>query len=521
MRSACLSIACVGFLAAIAYLGAEPRAEEVKVRLRLTDAETGQGVGGIVRIFTAGSDQPLPLAGLLDRLRGIEKSETVAGWRVVPANGAEITLPRAKVRLEAFSGLETALAHQEMDLKAKVPEEVTVKLPFLFRPEKLGLVAGNTHLHLRGRTLEQATDYLKQVPAADGLKVLFISYLERNKDDASYITNRYSLGAPKELSGSGVLISNGEEHRHNFGAFGQGYGHVMLLNVKNLVKPVSLGPGITGGGFDDVALEPGIADARRQGGTILWCHNTNGHEGIVRALAGQLDAFNVFDGSRAGTYADKYYRYLNIGLRLPLSTGTDWFMYDFSRVYAKRSGPPSVAGWLAAVKAGRTVVTNGPLLTLAVDDRGPGDVLAIDKPRTVRVEVTGIGRHQFGELELVRNGTVIHKQPAVEKNGVFQARLTREVRIEEPAWFAARISTTARNELGQPLFAHTSPVYVDFAGKRSLDVEAARSLQRYLEESKADIRARGKFGDARAAEKIEAIYDQAIKDLVGRVNQRK
>jgi hypothetical protein len=38
----------------------------------------------------------------------------------------------------------------------------------------------------------------------------------------------------------------------------------------------------------------------------------------LNALTGRLDALNVFDGSRRGSFEDNYYRYLNIGLRLPI-----------------------------------------------------------------------------------------------------------------------------------------------------------------------------------------------------------
>ena len=38
--------------------------------------------------------------------------------------------------------------------------------------------------------------------------------------------------------------------------------------------------------------------------------------------------------TETGSYEENYYRYLNVGLRLPISTGTDWFLYDFARVYA-------------------------------------------------------------------------------------------------------------------------------------------------------------------------------------------
>jgi hypothetical protein len=386
-------------------------------------------------------------------------------------------------------GLETALARRELDL-AGGAREAAIPLRFLYRPEKLGLAAGNTHLHLRGARLEEADEYLRQIPPADGLKILFLSYLERHKEDAAYISNRYPVGDLKQFDATGVWVSNGQEHRHNFEAFGQGYGHVMLLGIERLVQPVSIGPGITGGGFDEPALTPGILEARKQGGTIVWCHNTNGHEAVPNALAGRLDALNVFDGSRSGRYEDRYYRYLNVGLRLPISTGTDWFMYDFSRVYARLPGPLSPRSWLEAVKAGRAVATNGPLLTLTVAGQQPGDVLSLERGKTVRVEARAIGRHDFGRLELIHNGTVSHAADCQVAGGGYAASLSRPVTVDAPAWFAVRISTANRNELDQVLFAHSSPVYVDVAGRRVFDVESARSLLRYLEEGEADIRAR-------------------------------
>lgn len=519
MRSPLVALVCC-LLGLCAFLGAGADADTAQVRLRLVDAETGKDLAGIVRVFRKGEEQPLPVQGLFDRLRGMDKVAGVAGWHVVPAGGAAATLPRAALRLEALSGLETTLATQELDLGKKVPEEVVVKLAYAFRPEKHGLVAGNTHLHLKGLTADDATAYLKQIPAADGLRVLFISYLERAKDDATYITNRYPAGPVKEFDGSGVLVSNGEEYRHNFTPFGQGYGHVMFLNIKEHIKPASLGPGITAAGVDDTPLAPGVATARQQGGTIVWCHNTSGHEAIPRLLAGDLHALNVFDGSRGGTFEDKYYRFLNIGVRLPISTGTDWFMYDFARVYAKAPSPLTHAGWLEALRGGRNSISNGPLLTLTVDGQEPGAVIVLDKPRSVRIEAGGVGRHAFGDVQLLRNGVVLKKQAAEMQDGVAMARLTHELRIEEPVWFAVRVESAATNELGQKLFAHTSPVYVDLGGRGVFDPEAARGLQRYLEEARADIRAKGKFSAAAAAEKIDALYDAAAAELAKRGNRK-
>src|SRR5207244_682239 len=95
---------------------------------------------------------------------------------------------------------------------------------------------------------------------------------------------------------SGVAIGNGEEHRHNFAAQGQGYGHVMLLDIKELVQPVSIGPGIAKLGTDGLPIQRGIDQARRDGATAIWCHNNWGMESIPISVTGRLDAQNIFDG---------------------------------------------------------------------------------------------------------------------------------------------------------------------------------------------------------------------------------
>jgi hypothetical protein len=513
-------VASIAVLGLALVLQAEPEKGSATIKVRLLDERSGKGVAGMIRLFRRDEEKPLSLTGLPYRLRGLERSASVTGWYVVPVAGAKTTLPRAGLRLEAFSGLETPLVRQEIDLSKKGADEVTVKLPFLIRPEERRLFAGNTHLHLRNLTKEEADEYLRQLPTADGLKVLFISYLERDKDDAHYITNRYPLGNLEGFATSGVLVNNGEEHRHNFEAYGQGYGHVMFLDIARLVKPVSIGPGITNGGNDDQSLATGMADARKLGGTVIWCHNHMGYEAVPGVLSGRFDALNVFDGTTQGTYEERYYRFLNIGLRLPLSTGTDWFLYDFSRVYARIPERLTIKSWLEALRAGRCVATNGPLLTLTVDGHEVGEVLDLDRPRTVRVEATGVGRHDFQRLQLVQNGQVVQTQPTAANDGGYAARLVREVRIDEPTWFAVRIEATTRNELNNRLFAHSSPVYVDLAGKRVFAVESARSLQRELEEAREAIRKRGRFSAPMARDRVLAVYEKAEKEVAERLNRR-
>src|SRR5262245_2435309 len=177
MRSLLLTAVSVLVFGGVLFLQAKPKeaGETAKVHLRLVDGRTGKTVPGIVRIFLQGNDKPLSLTGLADRLRGLERSDTTGRWYVVPADGAQTSLPRAALRLDAVPGLETALARQEVDLSKVTVDTVSVKLEFLFRPEENQLFAGNTHLHLRNLTREEADEYLRQLPVADGLRVLFIS----------------------------------------------------------------------------------------------------------------------------------------------------------------------------------------------------------------------------------------------------------------------------------------------------------------------------------------------------------
>src|SRR5688572_5920353 len=116
-----LVLACGVVVAVCAVIGGGGTEAPRKVRLQLVDATTGEKIGGMVRVFPAGAKKPVELPGLLDRLRGLKKNDTLIGWYVVPAAGVETTLPPQKYRVEALSGLETALANQEIDLTADAP----------------------------------------------------------------------------------------------------------------------------------------------------------------------------------------------------------------------------------------------------------------------------------------------------------------------------------------------------------------------------------------------------------------
>lgn len=194
---------------------------------------------------------------------------------------------------------------------------------------------------------------------------------------------------------------------------------------------------------------------------------------VADAALGLVDAIELvscFDDRGALTL---YHHLLSCGLRLAATAGTDAFL-SFTHVgHAAASNPPgwgrvyaqlgdeglSVEAFADAVRAGRTVVTNGPWLTLEVDGHGPGAVLdrrAGDR-LTARTQLVGSGVRR-----LVLYG------PDGELTATDGDRLEHEVVLGDAGcWLAAAAhGDDDPYTLGAPVFAHTTPVYIDVEGRR-------------------------------------------------------
>lgn len=374
---------------------------------------------------------------------------------------------------------------------------------------------------------EECDQYLSEIPAADRLDVVFVSHLERAVVDATYITNRYSTADLKRLSeATGVVFGWGEEHRHNMSGYEEGYGHVMLLNIQQLIQPVSIGKGIMKQGTDGIPLARGILSARRQGGTVVWCHNGWGRESTPNLFQKNVDAVNIFDGGTRSSYADSFYRYLNAGLRIPFSTGTDWCQYDFSRVYVQMDDPVTVDHWLQALRHGRSFITNGPLLDLTVNDSGIGDTVSLNtNDRQLRVRATARARRHFDRLELVIDGHVVLSKPAYPVDRHFEAVIEETVTAQKSGWLAVRTpppsvpgdstrtQQTPLNEYGREMFSHTSPVYIEINGRKHFDRKTARKLLLEMELHRELIDDGFEFADAHERAHVLTVYDDGIRAL--------
>lgn len=511
-RAAFLKRHNVAALARPAGTGALTGHEVCHLKVALTEEGTGAGLPGLIRVTPEGRDEAVELAGLFHRARG---------WHTMPPS-AELAVPRTRLRIEALHGLETEKTTTSLDLSGKDRAEIRLPLRRIYDPRARGLKSGNTHLHLARITFRDAERYLREVPLGDGLDLLFVSYLRRMPDEARYTTNGFTRADLDRLSGGGIDFGWGQEHRHNFGRGEQGYGHVMLLNLLKLIRPVSIGPGIMGEGNDGRPLQTGIRQARTDGGTVIWCHNAFGHEDLPNWMAGLVDAQNIFDGGSRGDYSETFYRYLNLGLKAPFSTGTDWFIYDFSRVYVPLEGPVTEREWLEVLSQGRSYITNGPFLELEAGGRQPGGTVSVAGNETVRVRGRGVGRLDFKALELIVNGRIVHSVSSRPSEGHFVADLDFPLQVSEPGWVALRIPPDLpENELDRSLFAHTSPIYLQLDGRSIFRPEVAREVLAEMEESMEKIRSRASFASSRDRESVLRVYREGIRILSRRLADRR
>jgi hypothetical protein len=453
------------------------------IRGALRDGATGKPVAAKVRVTESNSGEAyLPAHAI----RTMPRRTAPGAKHYFYARGQyEIAVPPGRYQIEVVRGLCHEAAVEFTEVGAGLTHVVDFDIPLLQDLHASGWYSGNTHTHYHLEIDEDPDDRLRMVPPAEDLDVSVISYLIRN--DSPYITNRYPVGRLPQFSRDGTIMDMGEEARNNrtFGEFG--YGHCLFLNIPRAVEPVSTGLLSRDGKAPDFpTLSMLCAEAKKIGGTTVWCHNGSGMEVPVAVALGVVDAYNLGDGLEADY--ERYYQFLNCGFHLPASCGTDWWIYDHNRVFVRVEGNFTYDSWIAGLRAGRTFVSNGPLVELTVEGKGPGATVAASE--RVRVRARALSRLPFERLEIVQDGRVVAEQGAVNRR---EAVLERELPVEHGGWMAARVAGGGKTHANFTVFAHTSPVYLRVQDTPHRRAEAAGAFVDEIEASMRFVRKRYKF----------------------------
>ncbi len=153
-----------------------------------------------------------------------------------------------------------------------------------------------------------------------------------------------------------------------------------------------------------------------------------------------------------------YHKVLEAGLRVPPSAGSASGVLPnpvgYNRVYVQLDGELSWDAWWAGLRAGRSFVTNGPLLRAKAGDKLPGHVFVSAGPLELDFKAVLTSRDPVAAVEVVVNDVVVRSVPAGELG---------RIRLTESGWFLLRAATTRTDTFR---FASTAPWWVEIGGKR-------------------------------------------------------
>lgn len=451
-----------------------------KITGRILDKESNEVVAARVQILSSGGTFLQPADAILKVGPGAPFFYSEGHFTV--------DAPRGLTQLLIERGTEYRPAQITLDVAKRGATTVDIVLERWTRLGDQGWHPGNTHIHYDQHE-QRPDERLYLDPRVEDLRVTAISILTRR--DLPYASNKYPPGVLTDFSSAHHHVECGEESRHNSQPWEMGYGHIMLLRIKEIVAPISRGILVDETDPDYPPLCYACDEAHRQGGIVIWCHNGNGMEVPVAAALGKLDAMNFFDPYWMDPEYDLWYALLNCGFKLPASTGSDWFVCSANRVYAYTGRAFDYAEWVTALQQGRTFITNGPALTLTVNDQLPGATLTSAPDHRVSATIIWQSHYAVQRVELIWNGKVIQSQsfPA----GATTGQLTVEVATPSDGWLAARVASQVRDSFYQPIYAHTSPIYVVTGRPPAERAVAAGQFDGALTEALAWVQHQGRF----------------------------
>lgn len=488
-----------------------PYPNHVRLRLDIRD-EDGRPTGLRLRVTDAAGRYfaplgHLPLVDLTRRSAGDlilgDDQETPRELHALVYNGALIDLVPGDYTFAAGKGLEYERVRLPVKVTPEGPSSVTLPLRRLENFEAKGWFPGDTHLHFpdpAGVRYEMECEGLRVC----SLLLLKSGYRNGRPGDGHFWNAEHFTGRLSPLSDSRHFIKVGEEFRHGLLA------HLIFQNLTAIVWPVSTG-GLResgAGGFDWPLMLHACDDARSQGALVSWAHwPYPSLEAPLDIALGRIDSLDLLTtgspfehhpilveiykmhGPKVYSLApiDVYYHYLNCGFRLAASAGSDKMALNpplgSARTYVKTDGPLSYEAWVEGIRRGRTFITTYPLLEFSVNGSEPGSTLKL-QPGAARLAIRAraVSLEPYDVLEVIYNGRVVGAaRPAGARN---EATLAFDLEIDRGGWLAARAHGKKMLPYGetwwqQPVFAHSSPVYVDMPGRPA---PAAASARLFLEQ---------------------------------------
>ena len=469
------------------------------VHVRVNDAATEQPTPCRVRFTDAAGKYYAPMGRLTEFAIGFAQDVgcnlLLGQEQFAYIDGTcEIQLPPAQIGVAISKGPEFQAVHENFDLPlGKLALRFDISRWINLREQ--GWYSGDVFarfLSAHAALLEGAAEDLAVVnllaaeyeawnltPQSD-VRALLAEYpdptvqVEYREKQHKHISNIAAFSGQRpalEIPGHMVVVNTVNHHPT--------LGHLALLNCHRVVYPLRFG-GIEDS--DDWTLTDWCDQCHRKGGLVIGLNAFKGaldhHQEILAdCLLGKVDALMAMDDLAINFRSDLHQSCLSLwsallmcGIRMPMVGGSgkasNCDLLGNTRTYAKlaQDKPCTYGNWIEAIRAGRTFVTTGPVISLEVDGHGPGDVIDSARGDQVRVRAEARANSELDSLEVIVNGkTVKSVHPAA---GETVAVLEFETEIAESSWAVARCGGPYHWPRWSRLAAITSPVYIQVGGRQ-------------------------------------------------------
>ncbi|MBL8268725.1 LpqB family beta-propeller domain-containing protein [Steroidobacter sp.] len=428
----------------------------------------------------------------------------------------EITVPAGDVRISAVRGPTTPLKVIRENIEAGTTRDISIKLEPVWDTRAAGYISADHHLHLNygGPYRLTPEDLLLQMRAEDlDFATPTVANLHERLEDRQY-WGWQQLSEPPFLQFS-------QEVRPHF------FGHIGIIGANELFWPWFWGPYYESYRWDDRLNADALRHARKQGGVNVYVHPyPTPHSLIPDAVLGEVDLYELSClWSDALGAAGVWYQLLNLGLPIAPSAGSDSMANFFrimpvgaTRAYVRTPQPFKLDDYLRDLKAGRSFVTNGPLLDLRVAAARPGDVLD-EKSAAVQWHLDVYSAVAFDKLELLINGAVVWQGSGLTKAG--KRSFSGSIAIPEGGWIAARAHggrISSWPAMDDYAFAHTSPIWIGRRGSTLPATEraAASALLKIVSSSEEKLR---KAFEGAPIPRLQSHFEKARQTLQQRLSE--
>jgi len=393
--------------------------------------------------------------------------------------GTEVTVPAGNIEVDVMRGFENHFEQRKVEVKPNGIAQLTVRLtPLANQTEaKSNWVSGDVHVHMNyAGTYRNTPSHLVEQAAAENLGIVedLIVNKEQRIPDMAYFSPQLDPASTADH-----LLLHGQEFHTSY------WGHLGLLNLThNFILPGYAGYPNTAA----ASLYPANADvadmAHEQGALVGYVHPFDSYPDPAKdtfltaelpadVALGKVDYIEVLGFSDHKSTAEVWYKLLNCGFRLPTAAGTD-FMGNYAslrgpvglnRVYAEvEPGPLKVQPWLAAIKAGKTFATNGPLLRFSLGGQGVGGEVRLGKKQEAHFSAQMNSIVPIDHLQIICNGKVA-RELTMDSDRT-SAHVDGSILLEASGWCVLRAFSDMAEYpiLDLYPYATTSPVYVRLAG---------------------------------------------------------